>query len=313
MSGGFKVVIFLLAALLFLLGGSLYAYRIAFFVPKKHREEPPKPTDPSLLALMERIRPLYRKLKARPCELVSIQSHDGLTLWGRYYHVKDGAPLDIGFHGYRSSAFTDFCGGSELSFAMEHNLLLIDERAHGKSGGSTITFGILERHDVLSWVNYAVDRFGPETEILLYGVSMGAATVLMAADQPFPGNVKGIIADCPYSNAMDIILHVGRSNPLPQWLIRPFVILGARLFGGFDVLQWDAERAVKASRLPILIIHGEDDAFVPCAMSQPAALANPEMVERYTFPGADHALSYLTDPERYGKLVREFVRKVLTP
>lgn len=311
MSGGFKMVIFLLAALLFLLGGSLYAYRIAFFSPKKGRENPPRANNEYFQELSLRIAPLYRKLKARPCELVSIQSHDGLTLWGRYYHVKDGAPLDIGFHGYRSSAFTDFCGGSELSFAMEHNLLLVDQRAHGKSGGSTISFGILERYDVLSWVRYALERFGDDTEILLYGVSMGAATVLMAADQPFPGNVRGIIADCPYSDAMEIILHVGRSNPLPQWLIRPFVVLGARIFGGFDVLQWSAEKAVKASKIPILILHGEDDAFVPCAMSISAASANPQIAERHTFPGADHALSYLTDPERYSALVRDFAARVL--
>lgn len=306
------IMILLLCALLAVfLGGGLYAYRIAFYSPLKNRDTLPPTEGTPFEDLARRIAPLYKKLMERPCEFVTICSHDGLTLSGRYYHVRDGAPLDIGFHGYRSSAFTDFAGGSELSFQMEHNLLLVDQRAHGKSEGRSITFGIQERHDVLSWVEYAVERFGGDTEIVLYGVSMGAATVLMASNLDFPCNVKGIVADCPYSSPMEIILHVGRTNPLPQWLIRPFVIFGAKVFGGFDILETDAARAVKESRLPILIIHGTEDGFVPCAMSEAAYQANPGLVSRVTFPNADHALSYLEDTPRYHRIVAEFMEKIL--
>lgn len=297
--------------LLILGGGAYYAYRVAFYSPKHNRGRIPSTSGPQYDPYREEMARIFHQLNDRPCEFVTIRSHDGLTLSGRYYHIKDGAPLDIGFHGYRSSPMTDFSGGSELSFHQEHNVLLVDQRAHGKSTGCTITFGILERQDVLSWVNYAVERFGADTRIILYGISMGGATVLMASELDLPQNVKGIIADCPYSSPMEIILHVGQDMPIPNWLMKPFVILGAKIFGGFDIGETDAIRAVKNTKVPILIIHGDADGFVPCEMSENVYSSNKEEVRRYTFPGADHGISYLTDTERYRKIVTEFMTEVL--
>lgn len=304
------ILLFCLIIIL-ILAGSYYAYRIAFYSPIRNRDQVVKPKDPQYDPYREEMRRIYSQLNNRPCEFVSIVSHDGLRLSGRYYHIKDGAPLDIGFHGYRSHPFTDFSGGTELSFQMEHNVLLIDERAHGRSEGSTISFGIQERLDLLDWVNYAVKRFGPEVQILLYGVSMGGATVLMASDLDLSSNVKGIIADCPYAKPLDVILYVGKRTAFPSWLIKPFAILSARIYGGFDLLETDAVRAVRKARVPILIIHGEDDRYVPCQMSEPLAEANPEMVRRFTIPGAAHGISYLVDTPRYHQIVKEFVSKVI--
>ena len=253
---------------------------------------------------------IYHQLNNRPYERVSIRSEDGLKLDGRYYHVKDGAPLDIGFHGYRSNPITDFSGGSELSFQMEHNLLLIEQRAHGKSEGNTISFGILERRDLLCWVDYAIGRFGTEVTIFLYGVSMGGATVLMASNLELPANVKAIIADCPFTKPLDVILHVGKTTAFPQWLIKPFAILGARIYGSFDLMETDAIRAVQNAKVPVLIIHGEDDRYVPCEMSAEAAEVNPKMVQHHTFPGAAHGISYLVDTPRYHKIVKDFIHSL---
>lgn len=292
------------------LGGAYYAYRVAFYASRMDHDKIQDLHGEKYDRHRQEMRRLYQNLKDRPCEYVTVMSHDGLTLSGRYYHVKDGAPLDIGFHGYRSSPMRDFSGGSEMSLRMEHNLLLVDQRAHGKSQGRTIAFGIQERLDLLKWVEYAIERFGPDVKILLYGVSMGGATVLMASELPLPGNVKGIIADCPYASPIEIILHVGKKRPIPTWLIRPFAILGAKIFGGFDLTETDARRAVSHSKIPILIIHGEADGFVPEQMSD-VVRSNPDMVKRYTFPNADHGISYLEDPVRYEKIVAEFVEKIL--
>ena len=307
------MLIFLICFLVVvILAGSYYAYRIAFYSPQKNRDQVVRPSDPQYDPYREEMRRIFHQLNDRPCEFVTIPSHDGLKLSGRYYHVKNGAPLDIGFHGYRSHPITDFSGGSELSFQMEHNVLLIDERAHGRSEGNTISFGIQERLDLLDWVNYAVSRFGKDVPILLYGVSMGGATVLMASDLDLPPNVKGIIADCPYAKPLDVILFVGKRTAFPNWLIKPFAILAAKIFGNFDLLETDAVRAVTRSQIPILIIHGEDDRYVPCTMSEPIARANPDMVRRYTFPGAAHGISYLVDTPRYHKIVRDFICHVLS-
>ena len=304
------LLILLLLATGILLGGSYYAYRIAFYSPMKGRDQIPSTSGHQYDPYRPEMARIYKQLTERPCEFVTATSYDGLILSGRYYHVKDGAPLDIGFHGYRSSPMTDFSGGSELTFQMEHNLLLVDQRAHGKSQGRTISFGILERQDLLTWVNYAIERFGNDINILLYGISMGGATVLMASELELPDNVKGIIADCPYSSPLDIILHVGRDMPIPQWLIRPFAIWGAKIFGGFDLNETTADKSAANAKVPILILHGESDNYVPCEMSD-IVLANANLIQRHTFPGADHGISYLVDKDRYRNLVSEFVNKYI--
>lgn len=301
-------ILILLAAAV--LGGAYYAYRVAFFSPKENRERIPSTSGKQYDPYRPEMKRLYHQLIDRPCEFVTVTSQDGLTLSGRYYHVKDGAPLDIGFHGYHSSPLTDFCGGSELSFQLGHNLLLIDQRAHGKSQGKTITFGLKERQDLLCWVEYANARFGADTPIFLYGVSMGGATVLMAPQAQLSENVKGVIADCPYANALEIILHVAKDMPIPLWLTKPFVILGAKVFGGFDLMETDARKELPAAKIPVLIIHGKSDGFVPAEMSDLVS-CNPQHITRHTFPGADHGISYLVDPARYRQIVTDFMEKAL--
>lgn len=294
-----------------ILGGSYYAYRIAFFSPAEGREKTRSLEGTIYEPYRDMINPMFEKLLARPYEEVTIQSHDGLKLFARYYHTADNAPLAIGFHGYRSSYLTDFCGGSDLCISCGQNLLLVDQRAHGRSEGKTISFGIQERKDLLQWVNYALDRFGADTKILLYGVSMGAATVLMASGEDLPENVKGIVADCPYAIPEDIIVSVGKKIHYPAAFTRPFSRLSAYIFGRFQLNETDAIRAVKKSNVPILIIHGEDDRFVPAVMSEQVQKANPKMVRRFTFPGAGHTMSYLVDKDRYWKLVQGFTKEIL--
>ena len=109
----------------FALCGGYYAYRIAFFSPKKNRNRLPSTSSPKYDPYRAEMKRIFEQLQNRSFETVTIRSRDGLALSGRYYHIQDGAPLDIGFHGYRSSPFTDFSGGSELSFCLWHNLLSV--------------------------------------------------------------------------------------------------------------------------------------------------------------------------------------------
>jgi len=211
-------------------------------------------------------------------------------------------------HGYRGTAIRDFCGGSRIAFELGHNLLIVDQRAHGESGGHTIAFGVEERLDCLDWLKYAVGRFGCDTPMALYGVSMGAATVLMASGLGLPENVKCIVADCPYSSPRAIISKVCRDMRLPPgpayWLVR----MGAKLFGRVDLDGASAVDAVRQAGVPVMLIHGEADDFVPCSMSREIHGANPHKISLHTFPGAGHGLSYIEDRPRYEALVREFLR-----
>ena len=250
---------------------------------------------------------LIREMEALPCEEIRITAFDGVSLRARYYHLRDGAPVQIQMHGYRGAAVRDFCGGNRLARELGMNTLAVDQRAHGKSGGRLITFGARERCDCQSWARYAFLRFGPETPLYLAGVSMGAATVLMAAGLELPGTVRGIIADSPYSTAEAIIRKVIGGLHLPAGPLTAAVRFAARLFGGFSLRDADALAAVASAQIPILLIHGEDDRFVPCDMSREiaAACAGPHTL--VTFPGAGHGLSYIADPGRYKSAVEEFI------
>lgn len=249
-------------------------------------------------------------LKGVPCEEIYIKSYDNLDLYGRYYHVKDGAPLDICFHGYRGTAERDMNGGFKLSRESGHNVLLCYQRAHGKSGGHTLTFGIKERFDVVAWANYATNRFGKDLLITLVGVSMGGATVIMASGENLPDTVKCIIADSPYSKPSEIIKKVCKDVKCSPKIFYPIIALSARLFGGFSLKQTSAEEQVKKSKIPVLILHGLDDRFVPYYMSEQIQKNNP-LVQRELFENAGHALCYYSDKERYAKTVLEFTNKNL--
>lgn len=245
-------------------------------------------------------------------ENIFLPSYDGLRLHGRLLQQPGAKGTILLFHGYRSSWVIDFSIVLPYYHSLGYDLLVVDERAHGQSEGDYITFGVRERRDVVTWAQYAAMHFGPTHPLILDGLSMGAATVLMAAGLDLPENVKGIIADCPYSSPRDIIRKVAKDMHMPDRLSWPFVKIGGRVYGGFDVDETDAARAVKQAKVPILIIHGESDSFVPCEMSDIVA-ENPTLVTRYTFPGADHGFSYLVDTPRYKKIVTEFAEKALAP
>lgn len=298
-----------LGLLLLALGVAYGAYRFAYYSPHKNQNDPYLAPDGHRYAAEDG--PTYgliREMDELPFEPVTIRSRDGLQLFGRYYAVAEGAPLQIQMHGYRGHALRDFCGGNKLAREAGLNTLVVDQRAHGKSEGHTISFGINERWDCLQWAEYAAQRW-PGVPISLAGISMGAATVLMASDLPLPEEVKGIIADCGYSSPRAIIKHVCWSLPKPFRIFYPFTSLSAELFGHFDPDAGSALGAVSNTTLPILLIHGEADGFVPCEMSREIAAACASKVRLETFPGADHGVSYLSDPERYGRIVKEFLER----
>lgn len=247
---------------------------------------------------------------ALPFEDVWTTSFDGLKLHGNFYAGKKGAPVQIMFHGYHGNPTRDFSGGIPLAVSQGLNVIAIDERAHGKSEGKCLTFGILERRDVVSWAEYAAERFGKDKPIILTGISMGAATVLMASNLTLPENVKCIISDCGYTSASEIIAKVMKEMHLPPVLLMPFVRLGAKLFGHFELDEADAPSSLAETNIPVLFIHGEDDRFVPCEMSRCNYEACASEKVLLTVPDAGHGLSFIIDHEGYLKTREEFLKKV---
>ena len=291
-----------------LAGGAWYAYSEAFRADPRRTADPREiPAGSGYDECREASLQNIDALMETPYERVSIRSRDGLKLRGKLYEDREGAPVLLFFHGYRSTAERDGSGGFTLCQKNGWTALMADQRGHGESQGRTISFGIQERWDVLDWIDWAVSRFGEETPIFLVGVSMGAATVLMASALDLPPQVKGIWADCSYSSPEAVLRHTIRRRHLPEGLAWAFTRLGGRLFGGFDIKEAAPLEAVKEARVPILLIHGQADTMVPHAMAQELKDACAAPVTFLSVPRAPHGMSFYLDNAAYTQAVEKLV------
>lgn len=240
---------------------------------------------------------------------VQTTSFDGLTLRGKWVPAREPKATIILFHGYHTHYIHDFAGIFSLYHAMGLNLLLVRQRAHGESGGNYITFGVRERRDALSWVEFHNREHGMDN-VFLGGMSMGASTVLFAAGEELPPNVRGITADCGFSSPAEIMAHIIRKDfHLPPKLVLPLMEVWARVLGGFSLWGCSSRESLARSKTPVLFIHGKADTFVPCHMSQTGYDACASEKELLLVEGAGHGKSYLYEPDRLtGALVDFFNR-----
>ena len=288
---------------------TLVCFYMTFYAPKPKngdRKDVPLPDGEIYEPYLEQMECWTREVSQMPHEHFTITSFDGLELHGNFYEYAPGAPMELMFHGYRGSAKRDLSGGVARCFALKRSCLIVDQRCAGKSDGQVITFGIKEHRDCLSWVDFTVNHFGPDVKIILTGISMGAATVLMAAGNPLPANVIGVLADCGYTTPEAIIKCTIRKLKFPENLLYPFVKLAARIFGHFDLESYSPLEAMKKCTLPVIFFHGEADEFVPCYMSQENFDACTSRKALYTVPGAGHGLSFPANQDLYIRQLAEF-------
>lgn len=303
-------IIFFLILISMPFAASFYLYCFAFYYPPKARKHTQIiPDSPLYTGRKEELQAVIDEMEHRPYEKVFIQSYDGYQLCGRVYVGNPKAPFILFFHGYHGNAKWDGYGVFCLSRDYGYNLLMVDERAHGFSGSNTITMGIRERYDCRKWVEYILERYGHDTRIVLSGVSMGAATVLMACSLGLPANVKAVIADCGYTAPMDILKSIAHRMKLPvesgYWLAK----LGARLYGHYDLEEASAIESVRKSHIPTLFIHGSEDSVVPVDMCRKLYDACAAIKEKVIVQGADHAVNAVTDYAVYEKNVMEFLTR----
>ena len=297
------------ALLLLTLAISYYCYRRVFFSPPRKpmaADEYEIPPGKIYEVYRDKMVNWMKETRAMPCERVSITSFDGLALRGRYYEYAKGAPVEILFHGYQGTSERDLCGGVQRCFALGRNALLVDQRASGESDGHIITFGIFERKDCLQWIDFLIEKLGKDTKVLLGGVSMGAATVLMTAGETLPENVVCALGDCGYSSAKEIIQKIVKDMRLPPKLVYPFIRLGARLFGHFNLEETSPVQAMETCKIPVILLHGDEDAFVPFEMSEKIYAACKTAKRLVTVQGAGHGLAFPKDEAGYIAALREF-------
>ncbi|HOP10622.1 MAG TPA: alpha/beta hydrolase [Oscillospiraceae bacterium] len=239
-----------------------------------------------------------------------ITSYDGLTL--RAYQLGDNSAKRqvIMVHGY---------GGDHLMYRQlaKHfyktgfSILMPDLRGHGKSEGNVICMGWKDRLDIIKWIDLLVSE-NPRCEIVLYGISMGAATVMMTSGEKLPDNVKAIIEDCGYTSAAEQFGYCMKTffNIVPFPILQ-YSNLVCRIRGGWGFWQASAVKQLNKNYLPMLFIHGADDDFVPAFMIDKVYAATMGPKEKLIVPGAKHAEACCVDPEGYGRAVEGFLKKYI--
>lgn len=221
-------------------------------------------------------------------------------------------------HGYTGNALGMMAVARIYSCQLGYNVLLPDLYAHGLSGGKAIRMGWKDRFDVLSWMEEAVRLFGEETQLVVHGVSMGAATTMCVAGelnsrpQLLP-HVKCFIEDCGYTSVWDEFRNELRQRySLPAFPLLHLSSLLCRIEYGWGFKQASPLEQVRKNRLPMMFIHGEADDFVPTWMVYPLHEACSAPSELWTLPGVEHAQACHDNPQLYAEKVKEFTGRYVT-
>lgn len=241
-----------------------------------------------------------------------LTSHDGLKLHALYLPKEGSHKYAVICHGYGSAP--QFGGYYAAKFyEMDFNILAPAARAHERSEGAYVSMGWLERRDIVAWVDTLVEQ-DPQAEIVLFGVSMGGATVMMTAGEAdLSPHVKCVVEDCGYSSVWDEFAGQLREMfGLPTFPVLNAASLVTRIRAGWGFKEASAAEQLQKTALPMLFIHGEEDAFVPYAMLDVVyeACAGPEK-EKLSIPGAGHGEAAWEAPERYWAAVERFIAQYM--
>ncbi|MGM0165117.1 hypothetical protein IGI39_000058 [Enterococcus sp. AZ135] len=238
-----------------------------------------------------------------------LTSADGLKLSAYYLPAeKDQHKTAIIAHGYMGQA-SDMPQYAKIYHDLGYNVLMPDARGHGKSEGNYIGFGWDERKDYLQWIDRVVKK-DAQSEIVLHGVSMGAATVMMTSGEKLPENVKAFVEDCGYSSVNgELSYQLKQMFNLPSFPLIPVTSLVTKVRAGYFFGEADTLKQLKKNQLPMLFIHGDKDDFVPYSMLAEVYNATKGPKEKYVVHGAKHAEALSNNPSMYQKKVTEFIQK----
>lgn len=241
------------------------------------------------------------------CKQIDILSDDNIKLHG-YIVNNNSSDWVILVHGFASSHIAMINRGKKL-YDAGFNILLVDLRGHGNSDGKYITMGIKDCHDVVRWSKYIVKKEHAKS-IGLFGISMGAATVMMASGLDVPRQVKYIIEDCGYSNVWDELKYqLNNLYHLPAFPFLNVCNLYSKILAKFDFKEYSPTKALSKTYLPILMIHGTNDTFVPYYMLDINYEACKSKKEKYIVQNANHTEAEDLDFDNYWKTIKKFISK----
>ena len=246
---------------------------------------------------------------------IRMPSRFGYSLTGTFIPNPQTTDKTLIFlHGFSESRLA---GLSYLNIYLNagYNLLLVDSRAHGESGGQSVTWGVYEKHDVDQWVDWLRHRF-PKGTIGMHGISMGAATALLHAGlNESNKRVAFYIADSAYSDLESLLAdqmsqRLQLPGNIPPQVLLPYANAVTYLRARFTFGAASPLRIVQQVTTPVLYIHGEADRLVPASMSQQLYSMTKGQRQIQLFPRADHVSSIYTDRSRYRTVVQGFARSI---
>ncbi|OJF97138.1 alpha/beta hydrolase [Alkalibacterium sp. 20] len=289
---------------------STYFYKTAVSISKKEFVEEYSMEEISLDDPWEDEKRWYQTVEK---DILFQRATDGLLLSGLFIPAKEESrKVVIIAHGYSSSNL-DMAPWAKLFYDLGFNLLLPDARGHGESEGNYIGFGWHERKDYVLWIEQMIEKLGDDLEVVLYGLSMGGATVMNVSGEAIPINVKAIVEDCGYSSVSKEMAHQLKiMYKLPQFPIIPLTSFITKMKAGFWFGEANPEKQVQKSQTPLLFIHGDEDTFVPTHMAYDVYHATSGPKELYIVPGAAHAYGYVTDKDEYRLRIKRFLSRHLS-
>ncbi len=294
----------LLLALLGVLGVAVYA----IWTNLMRRPWKQKPCPRALIPHLDELAAMETKLLA-----IGIEDH---------YCVSGGKRLHAGLidrGGKRVAVLVHGVGGrgrdryldAQYYLDRGYSLLFPDLHGCGKSEGRFYGMGEFERRDLPVWLALLRGRFGEDCQIVLDGISMGASSVLLTAGDGLAPNIAAVIEDCGFSSAREEIVHCLEGRRLPAFPFYPAIRLLMRLCGGYDLDRAEPLALMRRMQVPVLFIHGEADAFVPCSMAREMYALCASEKALYTVPGATHVGSRVFDRAGCEAKMDEFLARVL--
>lgn len=242
-----------------------------------------------------------------------ITNPDGIRLHAIYIKAVPATnKTAVIVHGYSDNSIRMLMIGYLYNNALRYNILLPDLQDHGLSEGSAIQMGWKDRADVLQWMDVANRIFGGHTQMVVHGISMGAATTMMVSGETQQPYVKCFVEDCGYTSVWDEFNYELKSRfGLPAFPLLYTTSALCQLKYGWNFKEASALKQVKKCHYPMLFIHGGADTYVPTRMVYPLYKAKPEPKKLWIVPRVPHALSYKTFPAEYTWRVGTFVGKYI--
>ena len=303
------------AALAYTAGVVFLTYKVFIKPPEPERENPQAGRfyDDDISDAAKETNDAIANLEAKyNPEEVYIYTDDGLTLPGYFYINENGSKNTfVCVHGYNTDSDFAFATMVEPILEAGYNCFLVNHRHFGGHEGKFTGFGILEKDELIKWIE-CVNSYFPDGKIILYGTSMGAATIMQASDKDLTENVVGFIEDCGFTTCYDEFRYLTKSVlHIPTKPIVDGVNVLTKAFLDLDIKTSDSREALKNTKLPALFIHGGRDNFVPTYMVEECYEAcGSEDKKLIIYDTARHVHSHFKYKEQYEKEIFDFAERI---